>query len=948
MTEDFSLLAVWLQFFCIWRFDTVPCFYRKTVIKPGMDTRVQPDDGSAPEAVPVGTDPGNVIDDSNSGISGISPGRSMKRSGEFGFFLDRQKRKYFGTRRRSVMTLSGLATIAFFGIIGSILFVFLLFAWYAKDLPRPDKVKRVEGLSTVLLDRNGKDIFDIYQDVNRKAVKWEDVPEYCREATVAIEDKEFYRHPGLSTTGIVRAAVNIFVFRNFQGGSTLTQQLVKNVLLTQERTLPRKIKEAILAVQIERKYTKDEILHMYLNETPYGGTAVGAEAAAEKYFGKALKEMGLTECAFISGLAQAPSRYSPFTGEPKAYVWRTEQVLRRMREDGYITKDQEELAAGQLPDMKFSNDEVGLKAPHFVAFVNDLLVKKFGSDVVEQGLRVTTTLDMELQDKVQKIVAEEVDKAAKLKVSNGAAVVIDPKTGEILVMVGSRDYQASDSGGYKYNVVTQGLRQPGSAIKPFTYATALRKGYTADMVLTDVETKYPSGEAGKPDYSPKNYDGKYRGPIQMRYALGNSINTIAVKTTAIVGIREGLRTAYDAGLSTLESTDANLKRFGLSITLGGGEVTLLDLTSGFGVFAAGGQRQEPVALLKVENAAGKTIYEYKPGSGKQVISADIAYIITHILSDNDARKLIFGERSLLTIPGRSVAVKTGTTDDKRDNWTIGYTRSFAVGAWVGNNDNSPMHPSLASGITGAAPIWNRIMRAVTEGKKDEPFERPGSVIEADVDGFAGGLPVDGQPTRKELFVKGTEPAALSPIYKKIKVSKRDSNRLANAVQILKGEYDEKLFVVIREDDPVSSDGKNRWQEPIDNWVNGQADAKFHPPTQEDNESDKLTVRIVTPKDKETVGNNFTLRAEIGSMEEIRKIEIFLDGKLEKESKDKELTVDLYAADGSHSVRIRAEDTKGNTADAEAKIGVNEPYATPTPESSPTLTPTPSTGVIESP
>jgi len=685
-------------------------------------------------------------------------------------FSRRQLRKRFNLHRLKTRTWASLATIFFTAIALCVCFIVLLFAWYAKDLPRPDHVQRTEGLSTVILDRNGETLYDIYQNQNRLPVAFSDIPMYCRQATVAIEDKNFYKHQGLSTIGILRSIINIALLRGLQGGSTLTQQLVKNVLLTNERTLPRKIKEAILAIQIEHKYTKDEILQMYLNEAPYGGTAVGIESGAQYYFGKSSKELSLIECAVLSGLPQSPSSYSPFTGLQKAYVWRTQQVLRRMREDGYITDIQEKEADKQLESMQFATENQELRAPHFVAFVKDHLVEKFGSKLVESGgLKVTTTLDWKIQEKAQSIVKEEVTKAKNLKVSNGAAVVLDPKTGEILAMVGSKDYSASDSGGYKFNVAVQGLRQPGSAIKPITYAAAFKKGYTSSTVIVDVSTKYPSGDPNKPEYEPKNYDNKFRGPMQLRYALGNSINTIAVKVSALVGIPDVLRLANDMGIASLESTTDNIRRIGLSLTLGGGEVTLLDLTNAFGVFATNGLRHDDVSILKVTDYKGNVLYEYKPTSARQVLSSSICYLISDILSDNDARKDIFGPNSFLFINGKTVAVKTGTTDDKRDNWTIGYTPSVVVGTWVGNNDNSPMNPSLASGVTGAAPIWNKIMQEVLKGKKDESFVRPPDIIEMDIDAYGGGFPISGQPTRKERFLKGTEPTVVAVIYRDIKV-----------------------------------------------------------------------------------------------------------------------------------------------------------------------------------
>jgi len=849
---------------------------------------------------------------------------------------NRRVRKLFGAGDQ-LSIFTRLATVGFFLIVGSVLFVGLLFAWYAKDLPRPDKVRRSEGLSTVILDRNGENLYDIFEGENRIPVQWEDIPQYLKDATVAIEDKEFYRHQGLSTIGIFRGMAACLILRRCQGGSTLTQQLVKNVLLSQERTLPRKMKEAVLAIQIERKYKKDEILQMYLNEAPYGGTAVGVEAASQYYFGKPANELGLVESVILAGLPQAPSRYSPFGTDPKAYVWRSQQVLRRMREDGYITVQQETEARKQLESVKFTEDEAGLRAPHFVAYVKEQLIEKFGSTLVEGGgLRVTTTLDWKLQEKAQEIVADEVKKAKTLKVSNGAAVVIDPKTGEILAMVGSKDYSATDAAGLKFNVVTQGLRQPGSAIKPITYAAAFKKGYTASTLLLDVDTKYPSGDPAKPEYNPKNYDGKFRGPIQLRYGLGNSINTIAVKISALVGVRDILRVAYDMGLSSLEPNDENIRRIGLSLTLGGGEVKLLDLTSAFGVFATGGFRQEPVSILNVEDAKGKVLFEHKIPAARRVLSYDIAYLISHILSDNEARREVFGPKSYLVIGGKTVAVKTGTTDDKRDNWTVGYTPSIVVGAWVGNNDNSPMHPSLASGVTGAAPIWNRIIRETLKDKPDEQFTRPDTIIEVEIDAYGGGLPKDGYPTRKEIFIKGTEPTAASPIYQNLKISKKDSNKLANSVEVAKLEFDSRSFVVFVESDPVSSDGKNRWQEGIDAWVAAQGDAKFHPPTEVYEGNDQIAVTIREPGDRSRIDtNDVKVVIEAGSAGEITKIEVFVDGTLVKDKNDKKLSETINMSNGQHTIKAKAHDNKGNTAETEVHVAINEPYATPTPTPTPT-------------
>ncbi len=841
--------------------------------------------------------------------------------------------------RSNLQFITTIAVVGFFVAVAAVLFVVILFAWYARDLPSPDKVQRTSGLSTVILDRNGESLYDIYQNANRIPVQLSDIPKYCQDGTIAVEDKTFYTHPGISTTGIIRALISTVVFHNVEGGSTLTQQLVKNVLLTNEQTLPRKIKEAILAIQIERKYTKDQILQMYLNEAPYGGTSVGMESASQLYFGTSVKDLNLTQCAILAGLPQDPSNYSPFIGTPKAYVGRTEIVLRAMRDNGYISASQESAAEKEIAGVTFASDTGGLRAPHFVAYVKDQLVTKFGAATVDGGgLKVTTTLDWKLQQQAQTIVKEEVDKAKYLSVSNGAAVVIDPATGEILAMVGSKDYSATDSSGYKFNVVTQGLRQPGSSIKPFTYATAFKKGYTAATLLMDVDTKYPSGDPTKPEYEPKNYDGKFRGPMQLRYALGNSINTIAVKVSALVGVKDVLTTANDMGISSLAPTDDNLKRLGLSMTLGGGEVTLLDLTSAYGVFATEGMRMAPVSILKVEDRNGKVLYQYNPPTPVRVIAADVSYMISDILSDNDARKDEFGSNSYLYVPGFTVAAKTGTTDDKRDNWTIGYTPSVVVGAWVGNNDNSPMNQALASGITGAAPIWNRIMRAALSGKKDEPFVRPSDIIEMDIDAYGGGTPVSGEPTRKERFIKGTEPTGPSPIYQNIKISRHDSIKLANPVEITNGQYDLKPYIVFSEQDPVSSDGKNRWQDAINAWIATQGDPKFHPPTDTYQGTDQIGMNVQSPKDMTRVNSNsVNVQVAVTTLNGLDRVEISLDGSIVQTVHDNNVNVTITVPNGSHIIHLEVVDSKGNHASNDLHVGINQDYSAPTPTATPTPT-----------
>ncbi len=797
----------------------------------------------------------------------------------------------------------------------------VVFAVFSLNLPDPNKVIRREGLSTIIYDRNGKVLYDLFNKEYRIPLELKDMSLFLRQATVAIEDKDFYKHQGYDPMGFLRVIKNLVIYRNLTGGSTLTQQLVKTVLLSSERTITRKIKEVILSNQIEKKFNKDEILQMYLNEVPYGGSTYGVESASQTYFGKPAKELSLVEAAILSGLPQQPTNFSPFGRYPSAYIDRTKAVLRRMREDGYITTQQEYDSLKQLPYKSFATQSGMIKAPHFVFYVKDQLVARFGEQKVESGgLRVTTSLDWDIQKEAEGIISEEVKKIKPYKVGNGAAVVLNPKTGEILSMVGSYDYFDKDYG--SYNVATA-LRQPGSSGKPFIYATALAKGYTASSLIMDVKTDYPSGDPTKPIYTPENYDGKYRGPVQFRFALGNSINTIAVKMTAMSGIKDIMTNGYSAGISSWEPTSENMSNVGLSLALGGREVKLLDLTSAYGVFATGGVKNDPVSILKVTDSVGKNIYEYRPVTGKKVFSPEVSFIVSHILSDNNARKDVFGENNLLIIPGRTVAVKTGTTDQKRDNWTIGYTPSVVVGVWVGNNDNTVMNPSITSGVTGAAPIWNRVMR-VALGKTDfEEFKKPDNVIAISVDSLGGGLPHESDSTRSEYFIKGTEPISQSAIYKRLKVSKFNG-KLANDLEIKAGDYEEKEFIVFEEAEPS-------WQEAINKWVaeNKKDDGKYRPPMEKsDAKANEVVMKVEDPKDQQRIDgtNDISVKAKAYSARDIVKFTVMVDG-IEKISKAMEAIDEKISGltDGKHEIKFTAVDSGGNSGGATIKIGVNAPW-----------------------
>lgn len=642
-----------------------------------------------------------------------------------------------------------------------VLVVLAVFSYFyvLRDLPKLATLSSPSATaqSTKILDRNGKLLYNIYSSQNRTLIPLSEVSDYAKSATIAIEDKDFYKHGPLDPRGIIRALINIVFKQNLQGGSTITQQLVKTSLLSNERTIQRKVREIFLAFFAERFYSKDKILELYLSQVPYGGTAYGIEAASETYFGKKAKDLNLAESALLAGLPSAPTLYSPFGAHPELARKRQKEVLRRMVEDGYITPELAE--AAQKQELGFSKRIVDIRAPHFVFYVKQLLLEKYGEKFVEEtGLKVTTTLDLNLQEYAQATVSAEIARLTDLRVSNGAAMVVKPATGEILAMVGSKDYfdEANDG-----NVnVTLALRQPGSAIKPINYAAGLGKGIvTPATPFVDKPVCYPN--VSGPPYCPVNYDGRFHGVVQLRFAMGNSYNIPAVKMLKINGVEDMIATASAMGITSFKDPS----RYGLSLTLGGGEVSMLEMAQAFGVFANGGYKVDLTAILKVEDIHGKVLEEYKPPASpffaKKVIPEAVAFLISHILSDNNARSAAFGTNSQLNIPGKTVAVKTGTTDDKRDNWTIGYTPSYLTAVWVGNNDNTPMHPSLSSGVTGAAPIFNLIMRSVLKDAPNEGFRKPDTVIDKTVCADYGTLApetAEGQPapcpTRFEYFIKG--------------------------------------------------------------------------------------------------------------------------------------------------------------------------------------------------
>lgn len=635
------------------------------------------------------------------------------------------------------------------GTFFSLIFAFLplLFLIFLQDLPNPRELTlRQIPQTTKIYDRNGTLLYQIYTNQNRTIVPLDSMPKNLKNATIAIEDKDFYKHPGFNVLAIGRSFITNVSGTGFQGGSTLTQQLIKSALLTPETSITRKVKEAILAFWAERIYSKNQILEMYLNQVPYGGTAWGVEAASEVYFGKKVSDLDLAQSAFLAGIPKAPTIYSPYGQYPNLWKKRQKEVLKRMTDLGYVSQKQANDAYSE--ELDFKSPQTPIYAPHFVMYVKDYLVKRYGLSAVERGgLTVITSLDLKTQENTEKIVAQEVQNDTYLNLTNGAALITNPKNGDILAMVGSRDYHDPKDGNFN---VTTSFRQPGSSIKVVTYSAALSNGLTAASIIDDSPVVF-TGSNGAPSYAPVNYDGQFHGRVTIRTALANSFNIPAVKILNQIGIPTMVNFAQKMGITSWD----NSNNYGLSITLGAAEATMTDMATVYGTLANQGVRVEPNPILKATDYTGNVLEEKnKPSlfgskenqylNGIRVMDQGVAFIMASILSDNQSRAIEFGTNSPLNIPGHTISVKTGTSDNKRDNWTIGYNPNYVVTVWVGNNDNSPMSQSLASGITGAAPIWNKIMTSLIGNTPDIKYPMPNDVIQKQCNG------------KPEYFIKGTE------------------------------------------------------------------------------------------------------------------------------------------------------------------------------------------------
>ncbi|MEI6650427.1 MAG: PBP1A family penicillin-binding protein [Candidatus Moraniibacteriota bacterium] len=624
-------------------------------------------------------------------------------------------REISAEKRRRILKILG--QVALWGCGAAAILTIALFAWVAKDLPSPGKVNsRVIPESTKIYDRSGEHLlYDVHGEEKRTIVPITDIPQSTRFATIALEDQDFYSHFGIKLTSIFRSIFNdIRQGGAAQGGSTITQQFVKNSLLTDEKTFIRKIKEVILSLEIEQKFEKDEILAMYLNEIPYGSNAYGIEAAAQTFFGKSAKDLTLDESAVLASLPNAPTFYSPYGSHTDRLIVRKNYALNQMAKLGYITQEQADAAIAEKTLEKVQPQKDIIAAPHFVMYVKDYLSQKYGESAIESmGLKVYTTLDWDKQNEAQQIVHDQaIENQKKWKAENAALVAMDPKSGQILAMVGSRDYFDKTIDG-QVNVAIR-ERQPGSSFKPYVYLDAFTKGYNPETILYDTETNF-STDDGK-DYKPQNYNGKFNGPMPMKETLAQSLNIPAVKALYLVGTRDAVTFAKSLGITSLN--DPN--RYGLSLVLGGGEITLLDHVNAYSTLATGGVRRDKTAILRIEDAKGTMLEQYQDTPGTRVVDEKYVAMLDYIMSHNEFRAPVFGTNNPLRFDDRPVAAKTGTTNEFRDGWTVGFTPQIAVGVWSGNNNNTPMVAG-ADGINVAAPIFRKFMDYALQNHAVEKF-----------------------------------------------------------------------------------------------------------------------------------------------------------------------------------------------------------------------------------
>ncbi|MFA5175455.1 MAG: PBP1A family penicillin-binding protein [Patescibacteria group bacterium] len=783
-------------------------------------------------------------------------------------------------------------------------------AFVSRDLPDPNKlIDRQVAQSTKIYDRTGEHLlYEIFQNQKRTMVNLDQVAPMAVKATIAIEDKYFYEHSGIRVSSILRAGFNNFIGRKAGSGgaSTLTQQLIKNAIIGDEHSYFRKIKEAILALQLEKKYSKDQILKMYFNEIPYGSTNYGIEAASQSYFHKNAKDLTLAESATLAALAKAPSKY---LNNIDALRTRRDYVLDLMFEQGVISEEEKKDAQGAAP--RFYRSSGIMDAPHFVLYVKQQLADRFGENLVDTGgLKVLTSLDYDKQMAAEKIIKEQGDKFAKESNANNAALVaIDPKTGQILAMVGSRDFFNEEIDG-QFNVATLGKRQPGSSFKPFVYLAAFEKGYTPDTVLYDTITAFGKKANGE-DYIPKNYDDKEHGLVTMRKALQGSLNIPAVKTLYLVGPQNAIEFAKRFGYTTFTGD------YGLSLVLGGAEVNLLEHTDAYATLANNGVYNAPSSILKVTNPQNEILYEWQATEGTEAVKPELAALIGDVLTDDASRAFVFGGNSTLTLPGRKVAAKTGTTNDYKDAWTMGYVPSLAAGVWVGNTTPSPMK---GGGNKLAGLIWNNFMKEALKNIPPEPFPDPpvNDALKPVLRGSNGGL------TLKINRFSGKLASSTTP------------ERLVIEKTFL---LPHDILYYVNKDDPRGSAPANpaedsqyeAWEEGLQSWIMKEREAGRNldlsePPTEYDIlQSSELSpsVDFIYPEDGQILNSRqIDFQISATAPRGVSRVLYYIDGQKIGESNTFPFNLTFYAKKiikGEHALKAIAEDDLGNGGEKEIKI-----------------------------
>jgi len=770
--------------------------------------------------------------------------------------------------------------LAVFCLVIAVLGGIAVSAYLAKDLPDPTKIGQRQIVeSTKIYDRTGQIVlYDIHGEEKRTVIPFEEIPQFVKEATIVIEDDNFYHHFGLDWRGILRAAwANLTRKKIAQGGSTITQQFIKNAYLggpQSARTFTRKIKEAILALVLERKYSKDEILGFYLNQVPYGSNAYGIEAASQTFFNKPAKELTLAEAVLLAALPKAPSYYSPYGSHPDELMARKEYILERMIKFGYITE--EEAAQAEEEKLEYAS-QIDLKAHHFVTMIQEYLEEEYGrqyTDINKAGLKVYTTLDWDLQQIAEEVVTQGVEQNEnKYRATNAALVAINPKTGQVLALIGSKKYEED-----QFNVATSPHRQPGSSFKPFAYATAFKKGFTPETILFDLPTSFGKfGPGDGEEYSPNNYDLKFRGPVTMRQALAQSINLPSVKTLYLAGVRETINLAQDMGITTLKDRS----RYSLSLVLGGGEIKLIDETAAYGVFATEGIKHPVSLILKIEDAQGSILEEYED-EAIRVLDQQIVRQINDILSDEAARAPMMGAHSKLYLPGRPAAAKTGTTQDYSDGWTVGYTPSLVVGIWAGNNDFTKKMKLGAAGLYVAAPMWNDFMVKAYQTKMGTvPQGQSPFILPKELENFTPPAPT---PTSTEPMLNGQ-----LTYQNKVKIDKI-SEKLATALtppDLIKEKIYQEVHSIIYYLDKEDAQFEN-WEGPVSAWATNQPCAQGicynqNPPTQYDDVhtlENQPEIKITSPNQGDLITQSIlTIKAQAEAPLGIKQLDFFFNNLL---------------------------------------------------------------------